>query len=333
MKESTTSPFFVIGSGRCGTSLLGRMLHCHPRLAVPFETVIIHTFWNMQAVYEPLTDSANRERLVADILAYPPVQDVRPQISMSEALAEITKYDMGGVMDGMLTAWAKSQGKCRWGETTPSNALHFGTLNSWFPSAKLVHLIRDGRDVARSFVAARVGPKTLFAAAKRWEYFVHLCRGIGASLPPERYLELRYEALLDDPERVMRQVSAFLEETYDDAMLRFVEQPVYYPTDDTNMRNLNRELITTNKYKWREAMTPSQIAMVEAAVGPSLRDFGYETVTSGRRVGKLELFYRQRIEPLPFRALSVSRNARGRVEAQASLALMVKRWRAKLLAR
>jgi hypothetical protein len=332
LSENASSPFFVIGSGRCGTSLLGRMLDCHPRLAVPFETVIIHTFWNMEAVYAPLTDPANRRRLVADILAYPPVQDVRPPMSMPESLAEIRRFDMGGVVDGVLTAWAKGQGKSRWGETTPSNALHFATLNSWFPQAKLLHLIRDGRDVARSFVDARVGPKTLFTAAKRWERFVLLCRAIGASLPAERYLELRYETLLDAPEATMRQVCAFLEEPYDPAMLRFVERPVYYPTDPTNMRNLNRDLITTNKFKWRATMAADEVAMVEAAVGPTLRVLGYDTVGPSRRVGKLETFYRERIEPLPHRALSVSRNRRGRIEAQAKIALMAKRWRAMLFA-
>ena len=324
-------PFFIIGSPRSGTSLSSRMLNEHPRLGVPFETTIVEVFHDMAGTYGPLDDSDNRRRLVADILAYPTVRDVRPRVTVEQAMAAIKADDIAGVMDGILTAWVEQQGKRRWGEKTPSNAFHFDTVAAWFPRAKFVHVIRDGRDVAKSLVAAPFGPKTLFTAAERWQRHVRVCQKIGRSLPSDQYMELRYEDLLDRPEQELRRVCVFLGEPFDAGMLRYFEQPTYYPTDDANARNLGRRLIVANKQKWRRTMTPSEVEMVEASVAPTLRLLGYGTVTGQRRMGRLERFFRAHLEPLPYRALSMLRNRRGQAEGLARLGLRAKRWRSMIL--
>ena len=324
-------PFFIIGSPRSGTSLSSRMLNEHPGLGVPFETTIVEVFHDMAAAYGPLDDRDNRRRLVTDILAYPTMRDCRPRVTVAQAMAAIAADGIAGVMDGILEAWAEQQGKRRWGEKTPSNAFHFDTLTDWFPEAKFVHIIRDGRDVASSFVAAPFGPKTLFTAAERWQRHVCVCQEIGRSLPSDRYLELRYEDLLDRPEEELRRVCAFLAEPFDAAMLHYFERPTHYPTDEANARNLGRRVIEANKQKWRRTMTSREIEVVEAAVAPTLRLLGYGTVTDQRPIGRLEKFYRTHLEPLPYRALSMLRNRRGQAEGLARLGLRAKLWRSMIL--
>lgn len=175
---------------------------------------------------------------------------------------------------------------------------------------------------------APFGPKTLFTAAKRWERHVRAGQEIGANLPSARYLELRYEDLLDRPESELRRICGFLDERFDAAMLRYEEEPTYYPTDAVNAFNLNRRVIQTNSYKWRQTMTRAELEIVEAAVAPTLLQLGYDTVTAGRQISGLEGLFRTHLEPLPRRALSLVRNRRGQIEALERLRLKANLWRA-----
>ena len=77
-----STPFFILGAPRSGTSLLSRMLNHHDQIAVPFETKIIENFHDKGSLYEPLDEERNQRRLVTDILNLPPCVTCIPQ-SMS----------------------------------------------------------------------------------------------------------------------------------------------------------------------------------------------------------------------------------------------------------
>jgi tetratricopeptide (TPR) repeat protein len=113
-------------------------------------------------------------------------------------------------------------------ESTPHNLLHMHMLSRLFPRARFVHLVRDGRDVAASLVQRdwmdpATGEKVwccqdIGAAARYWGHVVSAVRE-QAELLPGRYLEIRYEDLVAQPEFVLRHVTAFLGEAWDPSML------------------------------------------------------------------------------------------------------------------
>ncbi len=99
-------------------------------------------------------------------------------------------------------------------EKTPSHSLHVELIARYVPGARFVHIVRDGRDVAASLVAASQGwgaawgaPNTVGAAAREWRTYLESARRARALGP---YHELRYEDLLGDsaPE-VLRDAFAF----------------------------------------------------------------------------------------------------------------------------
>lgn len=96
----------------------------------------------------------------------------------------------------------------RWLDKCPSNIYCFDLIASLYPSAKFIHIIRDGRDCVVSF-CRRGG--TPFRAVSRW-YYATLCgiqyRGW------KNYLEIRYEDLVRRPELVLRRICDFIEEKY-----------------------------------------------------------------------------------------------------------------------
>lgn len=113
-------------------------------------------------------------------------------------------------------------------ESTPHNLLHMNMLARIFPRARFVHVVRDGRDVAASLLQRDwMDPKTrekvwccqdVAAAARYWSHVVNAIRE-QAELIPGRYLEVRYEDVVNQPEFVLRHIAAFMGEVWDPAML------------------------------------------------------------------------------------------------------------------
>src|SRR5205809_595320 len=79
------------------------------------------------------------------------------------------------------------------------------------PESRFVHLIRDGRDVGLSIREMSWGPSKMPALAEFWAKRIRTGRSEGARLGGARYLELRYEDLVEGPVRELRRVCAFLD--------------------------------------------------------------------------------------------------------------------------
>ncbi|MDH3200670.1 MAG: sulfotransferase [Myxococcales bacterium] len=104
-------------------------------------------------------------------------------------------------------------GAARWCDGTPDNVFHMLDLADIFPGAKFVHIIREGRGVARSFYRLGWSPSTT-AALRRWHHAVAVGRALGEELGPEQYLEVSFETLLADAERTLRTIVTFVGEDW-----------------------------------------------------------------------------------------------------------------------
>jgi hypothetical protein len=156
-------------------------------------------------------------------------------------------------------------------------------ISDLLPESRFVHLIRDGRDVALSLLSRRYAPRDVAGASLFWQRRVRAgCRG-GRLLGPGRYLEVRYEDLLDDTEGGLRRICRFLELEFDPSMLSYYRRSAQVlagvPRPDHHA-NVGRPP-TRGLRDWRTQMSPGDLAMAEALVGRSLEALGYELVAPG----------------------------------------------------
>lgn len=93
-------------------------------------------------------------------------------------------------------------------EKTPENCRHVPLIRRLVPDARFVHIVRDGRDVAASLVAAsdswggRWAPADIRGAAATWREHV---LGARTAADAPGYTEVRYEDLLHDaPTQLVR---------------------------------------------------------------------------------------------------------------------------------
>jgi len=135
--------------------------------------------------------------------------------------------DMSEAVRAVFRCYARPRGKDLVGDKTPWYGLAIPRLTQAFPEARFVHIVRDGRNVALSFLD-RADPLlpslTLPAAAARWRRRVLAARTAGAVLGPQRYREIRYEDLLDEPEGVLTGLCTFLDLDFSPQMLQYAER-------------------------------------------------------------------------------------------------------------
>ena len=120
-----------------------------------------------------------------------------------------------------------------------------------------------------------------YQGAKLWKRYVDAGRMMGVILPPERYLEFRFEDMLNDQEGTMRTVCDFLGVEFSDKVINFQKSQ-----DPNNKTPLLKEGIKRdNKDKWRSQMTAHQVKVFEAVAGSTLSECGYSLATDTQPLG------------------------------------------------
>jgi len=155
-------------------------------------------------------------------------------------------------------------------------------LGAQFPEARFVHLIRDGRDVALSLAESfDRAPQTSAQAALYWSERVRAGREQGGALPSGRYLELRYEELVAEPEATVRRLCDFLEIPYEAAMLeRAGVDRVLAGYPDPGVHPHLAGPISSRR-DWRREMGAAERRQFELLAGPLLAELGYEITSAG----------------------------------------------------
>jgi hypothetical protein len=250
--------------------MLRLILNRHPRIAVPPESRFITELWQGSDQVEAgnfLTRLAAHERFAAWELS---IEAVRAEIGDRDHIS------YHNAISAAYCAYARSKGKDQWGDKTPRYVEHIPFLAALFPTARFIHLVRDGRDVALSYADVSFGPKTISSSAHLWAKRVSAGIREGRALGPERYIEVRYEKLVEDPERELQEVCGFLGVSFEPAMLHGAGPG----EDDVLSRAAAYNPHVTDKPKtgvreWRRTMPARHVEMFEAVAGGVLSELGY----------------------------------------------------------
>lgn len=272
-------PLFVVGCGRSGTTMLRLMLDTHPELAIPGESHIIPAIWRCRRRYGSGT-ALDVTTLARDILRSPHVKHWGvDEESVHRRLRELAQPSIAAVIEAVYATYADQAGKPRWGDKTPSYVLAIPQISHLFPSARFIHLIRDGRDVAQSYLARPMFPRTIWEAAWRWSQMVSAGRAAGEALGPQRYLEVHYGDLVTSPEGTLQRICSFGGLRFDEMMLRYFEDVDDRLQTPAKFRQFQLAVAlppTVGLRDWRTQMAPADVLRFEAANSTLLDALGYE---------------------------------------------------------
>jgi hypothetical protein len=274
---------FVVGCPRSGTTLLRRMLDAHPKLAITPETHWIPR-WLERGIGVTPEGFATPE-LVSRLLASPKFSRTGIGRSKLERLLQGSRpVPYADFVRGFFDLYGRKEGKPLVGDKTPGYVRRLPLLHELFPEARIIHLIRDGRDVALSALSWRRWPKLarrlstapahpVPTAALWWERHVRAGREAGECLGSGTYYEVRYETLVADPLGEAESLCAFLDLRFDEAMLRFHDRR---KRSEPGLSPKKAWLPPTPGLRnWATEMAAEDVECFEAMAGGLLDQLGY----------------------------------------------------------
>jgi hypothetical protein len=262
--KEPSSPIFIGGFVRSGTTLLRAMLGQHSRIASGLETHWCSVDWAAGTGRrgEPLVDWLRRMAGFYDF----PFVEVEQMAAASDGIKTF--------LERFLGAYAARFGKSRWAEKTTDNVIHLDRVFALWPHSKFVHIVRDPRDCYVSLAeTGKAGDMDSFA--QRWVLYLGSaeCHKKTLGLGPDRYLEIRYEALVLDPVSTMKAVVDFAGEAWEEQVGGFGGKDGEYEkvlavtgTTSSTLLRIREPLSTRRIGVWRAAMTAERVRDLDAAI-------------------------------------------------------------------
>lgn len=257
--QSAERHIVVGGSPRSGTTLFRRILDRHPSICCGPEMSL---YLPARFQFDPLA-----------ALSGIPAAELRTMFRASPSQA--------GMIDSFADRYRRVRDKPRWAEKTPRNVRHFGWIMERFPDARLVHMVRDGRDVVcsaaehpdRRWVDGRwewqLHPRQLEDHARAW--VADTAAGMLLRGDP-RYYELRYEDLVQRPEGSLRALCDFLGEPF---VPELVDAGQPGPPLAADVAPDRGPVFTSSIGRWRRDLPVAELEKVLRICGPRLKELGY----------------------------------------------------------
>jgi len=245
---------FLTGCRRSGTNWLQRILTAHPDVVgMPSETYLFNGgFSKLADLFQHANPGSPKTGKV-----------FMTRNGMFEAIRDFADR----VFDENLERLGRDARYLV--ERTPWHVYDLELIGGVYPDARVIHIIRDGRDVARSLLSQGWGPTRMEEAAEEWRSSVTAGRFRGRSLG-NRYLEVRYEDLLESPGPSILRIYGWLGLDIDCELMKRVFE------EAASEFNVDPKSPGVARGKWRSALSASDLATFDRVAGKLLTELGYE---------------------------------------------------------
>jgi hypothetical protein len=275
------APVFVLGCGRSGTTLLYHMLLSAGNFAVyRIESNVINL---LEPRFGDLSVAANKRRMLE--AWYNSRLYTLSGLDKEEIAAKVMAEcrNGGDFLRIIMSEMCRKQGVQRWADTTPEHLLHLHRIKETIPEALIIHIIRDGRDVALStdklgYIHRLPWDRTpsKMVCGLYWDWMVNKGRRDGRDLGDD-YAEVHFEDLINKPHETLAKLGQFIGQELDYDHIREVGiGSVSAP--NSSFANGSKEDFNPLG-RWKISFPSEELEMFEGLVGRTLQENGYELAT------------------------------------------------------
>lgn len=276
MPALDNTPFFIVGASRSGTTLLRLIMAGHSRIHIPPETWFLEPLVQQLLLTEPLSPADVRKAVDIITSHYRwPDMEIATDDFTQHAMA-LASPKLADIVNLVYQRQLETEGKNRFGDKTPQYIGIVPELAALYPGAKFIHLIRDGRDVAISFIDADFEGRCYDGERFQWIWAIHKGLAYRNSPHARDILEVRYEDLVSNPESTVRGICEFLGETFEPAMLQFHDRREMVPARGRHIHSkLEKPLSNDATAVWRKKLSGLECFAMEACIGGDLKRLNY----------------------------------------------------------
>ena len=274
------NPFFIIGTERSGTNLLRLILNSHSNITIPHPPHILKNFFNLEPLYGDLNNSRILKTLINDIVK---TIELHPYpwgmtIDKEKILNNIKEKNLICIFFAIHEQYLENSGKKMWGCKSTFMINHLALIKQYYPKAKFIYMIRDGRDVAVSARKTIFNHYSIYHTAKLWKkeqqtgiYWLN-------KLPKEDIHPVKYEDFVSDPEVSLKNICSFLNEMYEVEMLNFFKTKEAKKSSNISAawKNTANPVMSNNFGKFKAKLAEREVNLFEAMAAPELDYFSYE---------------------------------------------------------
>jgi hypothetical protein len=241
---------------------------------------MIRVFVRNRLNYGQLENNSNWSALTEDVsgLLQSQLGEWRTSLTDTDIRNSAVSRSIAGVVRTVYEAEAESNGKKRVFIKENQGAMLVPFYLSFFEGCKMIHLVRDPRDMALSWKRSGNHPGGIMRAAEIWQAEQkHALMVQGCLQDSNRFMTVRYEDILSAPQETMRLVCAFLELDFEEQMLNFHANThtVRNAKRIQDWSNLAKPIIENNYNKYMENLSESEIRWVEHVCSHEMKYFGY----------------------------------------------------------
>lgn len=209
--ERPRNPFlFIVGCPRSGTTMLKRMINSHSQIAITRETHWVPKHFEKG---RGVTDRGFvTDRVVDRLFEHHRFLQMKiGQEKLAKFVSQHEELAYADLVSHIYDNYGRRKGKPLVGDKTPTYVRKLRTLHTLWPHAKVIHIIRDGRDVWLSMRQWRMSHKAagkystwevdpVVTTALWWKALVATGREDAALFDKGGYKEVHYDALVDSPQ-------------------------------------------------------------------------------------------------------------------------------------
>ena len=307
---------FMVGEQRSGSNLLRLILNESPSIAAPHPPHILQRFMPLLPVYGNLDNNNNFKKLIDDVcklVELNPVPWDKVKLNRKEILSRCKEKSLVAVYGAVMDMYAEAHDANAWMCKSMQNIFWADDINVYFNNPKYIYLYRDPRDVTLSFTKAVIGDKHPYFIAKQWNELQKACIAQMNWHGSETIFPLSYENLLENPEKIVKELCQFLEIEFSKEMLNFhtSREAERSAKSSSLWENLSQPIKSNNSKKFMTELTTEEIKVIESITGDVMDELGYERAVI------------QKGEEINFTEEDIERFAQENAEAKAKNSLKI----------
>lgn len=303
--------FFIVGTQRSGTTLLRLILNAHSQITVPRESFFLMPLLKKKYINNFISGSTLKN-FHDYISSKPEFQSTYVEGHYGEIFLHLfqrEKITLRELLDEIFSSYCCSEGKSIWGNKTPSFFRKIDILFCLFPEAKFIHIVRDGRDVFDSWRKMNPTNSTInnvAFVALDWCYKLFKIEKSFKKIPANNRLTIRYEDLLNTPEKIIESICSLLEVNCEANMLDFYKSS-HKHTIPHHSELIFKPLDKKNVDKWKKNLTPRERKVFCLLARHYLKKYNYEIGTCFPTLSDIFFMIKSLLVGLPQRLIQIIR--------------------------